>query len=228
MSDHLRCVELLDALSPGCCNVRSVIIDGAPSSKARPRFARSNTYRSKEDRESEQRTAWHLRRSVSEPMTGNVALACIFYRPNRQRIDADNMMKHVCDAANGVLWLDDSQVTAIASVVELDATHPRTVVAFTAHASSLIRDRGTVRQCERCGKPFTQGSKPQKLCSHACQVEAQRERTIARTKNPKTPCVVCGGPTSKSGVQRCRPCWANRGRATHPTPGAVVRVTEES
>jgi Holliday junction resolvase RusA-like endonuclease len=116
-----------------------VVIPGKPAVKSRPRFARGRAHSKPEDRAAETRTAWHLKAVVHQPLTGNVGIVCVFYRPDRRVVDADNMVKHVCDAANGVLWRDDSQCTAIAGVVELDAASPRTVIAIGGHNSSLIR-----------------------------------------------------------------------------------------
>jgi Holliday junction resolvase RusA-like endonuclease len=234
MSDHLRSIELIEALAPGCSELKSTTIDGSPVSKARARFTkRGGVYHPSENRDAEQRTAWHLKRLCPQPMTGNVALSCMFFRPNRQRVDADNLLKHVCDAANGVLWLDDSQVTAIAAVVELDAQRPRSVITFARAESTLKRDRGVVLACEHCGAPFTKKSKPQKMCSQACQIAAQRIRVRAASTNPRTPCETCGGPTSKGGVKRCRSCWKTRStpntdRDALDSPGVVIRIyTEE-
>lgn len=81
-----------------------------------------------------------LRNAVRRPFTGNVGLVCLFFRPDRQRIDVDNLLKHVCDAANGVLWVDDTQCTAIAGVIGLDRDDPRTVIAVGVHESTMIRD----------------------------------------------------------------------------------------
>lgn len=217
LDDHRRGILLMEALVPGCCEMRSVVIDGAPHSKTRARFTKGGkAYKTKEDRSAEERTAALLKEGIGDPKSGNLALVCIFYRPNRQRIDADNMLKHICDAANGVLWIDDSQVTAISGVVELDIERPRTVVVVARHVSTLVRDRGVILYCEQCGKPFTKGSSPQTLCSRACQIAAQKIRNVSRATKTKTPCSGCGGPTSKAGVDRCRACWASRGSAGLP------------
>lgn len=127
---------LLDAIG-GHRERVTITLPGVPTVKARPRFSGRGTYAA--DRDAERDTAYRLKQVVRQPHTGNVALACIFYRPDRRRVDADNMLKHVCDAANGVLWLDDSQCTATAAVVELDAANPRTVVAVARHTSTLTR-----------------------------------------------------------------------------------------
>lgn len=224
MSDHISSLELLEALVPGCTEAKSIIIEGPPPSKARARFTkRGGAYHPGENRQAEQRTAWHLKRISPQPMTGNIALACIFFRPNRQRLDLDNLLKHVCDAATGVVWIDDSQVTAVAGILELDAIRPRSVITFARHQSSLVRDLGRAVKCVLCGKEFQKkGSKPQLMCSRACQLEAMAGRNRSAGFLVKTPCEVCGAPTSRPGVKKCRPCWLSRYEPAHSQRAAII------
>jgi Holliday junction resolvase RusA-like endonuclease len=44
------------------------------------------------------------------PCAGLVRLEALFVRGNRRRKDADNLLKLLMDAGNGVLWEDDSQI----------------------------------------------------------------------------------------------------------------------
>ncbi|WRQ08194.1 RusA-like resolvase [Mycobacterium phage dwieneke] len=119
----------------------ALTIPGLPYSKSRPRFTRKGRpFHDPRDKSAERATAVYLRATVRRPYTGNVALACVFYRDTLRRIDVDNLLKHVCDAANGVLWVDDCQCTAITAVIELDRQNPRTVLAVAPHTSSMVRD----------------------------------------------------------------------------------------
>lgn len=189
VNDLTRAIAVLEALHGDLSDVQSVRMDWAPASKARPRFGRGGrAYTPAESRAAEARAASFLRAHVPEPMTGNVALACIFYRENKQRIDADNMLKLICDAANGILWLDDSQVTAVVGVVELDAEKPRTVIAWSPHESSMTRGTDATAQCERCGKPYNIAGKisTRRFCSTACAYASQR------TVLAEIPCRECG------------------------------------
>ena len=97
-------------------------------------------------------TGLEIRKAIAQPYLGNVALVCIFYRSNKQRIDTDNMLKHVCDSANGIAWIDDSQVTAIAGLIELDPSNPRTVIAIAPHVTTMQRGVDSNRGCKRCGE----------------------------------------------------------------------------
>lgn len=129
-----------------------ILIDGAPWSKSRPRFARNGrVYPKKDDVDAEARTSWFMKSVVKQPFRGNVGMVCLFYRPNHQRIDTDNLLKHVCDAANNVLWLDDSQATAVAGTIELDSDNPRTIILVGSHVSTLKRGVDDTKQCPVCG-----------------------------------------------------------------------------
>lgn len=158
--------------------MRYLVIPGAPPSKARPRFAKGGrVYTPAESRAAEQRTAGFLALATRShgPMTGNVAIGCVFFRPNRQRIDCDNLMKHICDAANGVLWHDDSQVTTVFGRVEFDAVHPRTLVVVAHDESTMMRGTDAWYPCPVCAKqiPFAGQTNLRKTCSRACATRAR-------------------------------------------------------
>lgn len=205
---------LCEALAPGTGEMRFAVIPGEPPSKSRPRFTRTGKpYRTKEDVDAERRTAWHLRRLFPEPWAGNIALGCVFFRPNKQRIDVDNMLKHVCDAANKIAWLDDSQVTAVYGVAELDTENPRTILVFARHSSSLTRGSDNVRACEHCGTEFPLvGRTTKRFCSSACAYKARGHDLSA-----PVPCKHCGKPfrrTTSAQVMCSRQCRTDslRGR----------------
>lgn len=188
MSDLSRAMALLSALTDKPDEMRVVVLDGVPASKSRPRFGRGGrVYTTAESRAAERATAWGLRQAIPVPMTGNVALVCIFFRPNKQRIDADNMLKHVCDAANGVVWVDDSQVTSIAGVVEFDAVRPRTVVAIAPHATSMTRGADDTTPCAACGAPMPMAGKgyKTKFCSAACRARPRAVAAIGPKECPQ-------------------------------------------
>lgn len=172
-------------------------ISGPPASKSRPRFGKGGrVYSTAEMKAAEERTAWLLRKARGAergPMTGNVALGCLFFRPNSQRIDTDNLLKHVCDAANGVLWVDDSQVTAVFGTIELDAENPRTVVVVGKHNSSLKRGTDSAYPCAVCGGPMIpseSSGKNRVSCSPAC---ANVRRGYTPLIEP-VPCAQCSKP----------------------------------
>lgn len=205
--DLLRASSLVVAAGGDNYDVMLARLDGDPWSKSRPRHTRTGrTYSLPEDRDAEARTAARLREVAREPASGNVALACIFYRSNRQRIDADNLLKHVCDAANGVLWHDDSQVTAVLGVIELDPAHPRTVVAVAPHFSTLGRGADWTSICARCGREFVVNPKhtAAKYCGRDCSNQARGHVLME-----PVPCATCQQPfRRKTTAQRfcCMDC----------------------
>lgn len=195
MIDDLdRVMDLYSFMARGGPDERLLLvtIPGLPPTKAR---ARVNTrtgrmYDPKENREAEKATAGWLRLALGDDgmFTGNVALACVFYRPTFQRIDTDNMLKHVCDAATGVVWKDDSQVTAIYGQTELDATDPRTVIVIGNHASTMTRGSDDVVPCEMCGAPVARESNQRKTCSAECATRLRGYRPLSVPVN----CDHCG------------------------------------
>lgn len=196
-SDVQRMLDMFDGLglSDTADSMRMITIPGAPWSKSRPRFARNgHTYTKPEDHDAEKRTATFMRSAVRQPFTGNVGLACLFFRPNRQRIDADNLIKHVCDAANGVLWIDDSQCTAVMGVMELDTDKPRTVIVVGEHESTLRRGTDATIACQVCGGPIyldnVTGKVP-KTCSPKCRLKVPG---AAGSLAELVPCLHCGEP----------------------------------
>ena len=70
----------------------------------------------------------------------NLALVLVFYRSDRTAMDLDNLEKLVMDAGTRAgVWLDDRQITAKASKLELDAARPRTLIAIAPTTSTLDR-----------------------------------------------------------------------------------------
>lgn len=212
IDDLCRVIGMLQAVAGDLHDVHSTLLNWEPASKARPRFGKNgHTYTPAESRAAEARTAAWLRTMFDEPMTGNVAMACIFFRPNRQRIDADNMLKHVCDAANGIIWNDDSQVTAVLGIVELDADRPRTLIAVAPHMSTMTRGTDATYPCAQCGRPIPmegQNSR-RKTCSKGCAAKIRGYEPL----DEPIPCAECGEPFRRTTkTQRlCSPeCRANR------------------
>lgn len=147
---------------------------GTPIAKCRPRFTRTGrVYTTGKTADYEKAIRSLLLASVG---FGNVdkdssfALRCVFYRPNRQRIDCDNMIKAVSDAATGVVWADDSQVMEVVG---------RTFLASeTPHVEILIHtvpDPSPKPKCEVCGKPTNYyKSSPARFCSSECAYSSRR------------------------------------------------------
>lgn len=191
VADELRALKMMLAIGAEVAGMRFVTHEGEPVSKSRARYnaQQRRAYTPAKTARGERALKADLRPLFPEPFPGNVAVACIFYRQNRQRIDADNLTKLVCDAATGIAWADDSQVTAIASVLEMDRDNPRTVIAFAPHVSSM--DRGPQEGvCDMCGKvyPLRHGRKTQ-TCGRTC---AGKLRSTKAAFRAQTTCAFCG------------------------------------
>lgn len=181
--DLLDAIAMLNRSFPSS-SFTGVVIPGAPPTKARPRFGRGRTYMTGQQKSLEEWTRKHLRTAFSQPLEGNIAIGCVFYRPTRQRIDVDNLTKHVFDAANGVCWNDDSQVTAVVSVLELDRENPRTIVVVGDHTSTM--NRGALASvCARCGETFVYSDGSSKVAPKYC---SKKCRSFLAT----TSCAECG------------------------------------
>ncbi|MEU1853649.1 RusA family crossover junction endodeoxyribonuclease [Streptomyces sp. NPDC019990] len=176
LSDREWGERLMQLLAPEAEQSWGTILLGEPHSKARPRFdPDGHAYKDPVDAAAEQATKWRMRQFWKRgPLTGNVALGCVFFRSTRQEIDSDNMLKHVCDAGNGLLWLDDSQITAKYGGIELDPANPRTILVMAPHVSTMQRGTDYVRDCEGCGQTFTPTRYTQKCCSRECVPAARR------------------------------------------------------
>jgi Holliday junction resolvase RusA-like endonuclease/ssDNA-binding Zn-finger/Zn-ribbon topoisomerase 1 len=215
-SDLERALDLCGALCADSDTMRFLVIPGAPYSKSRPRSSRDgHVYVKKQDRQQEDLTGWYLRTLFSRPLTGNVALGCIFFRPNRQRIDADNMLKHVCDAASGIVYHDDEQVTGITGLIELDADNPRTVIMVGEHTTTLTRGTDATTPCPECGQPMSligRTARPE-FCSRTC-----RNKADGLDLTEPVPCAQCSKPFKRTtrAQKLCSPqCRADRLRNAH-------------
>lgn len=230
MTDTERATALFRAMCPESNRYHYVVVPGEPKSKCRPRFSRSgHAYSSAKQRRAESALGLRLLAAFkNEPFPGNVAVGCIFFRPNRQRIDVDNLLKLVMDAATGICWKDDSQVTAQFGVIELDAEQPRTVIVMGEHVSTM--DRTPIRSCAHCGQDFTPNTARSKYCSRkcagaasrgsnltvaccpTCRREFQRKRAAQRyCSNPcKMAAIKGGGP--KGDYPTCQHCGARVSR----------------
>lgn len=201
-------------------HMKYFVVPGDPWSKSRPRFSRmprggTRTYQPRDDRMAEQRLKAHMLTAVQSPFLGNVMLACRFYRSNFQRIDTDNLLKHVCDSANGALWKDDCQATLVFGEVHHDPDMPRTVIVVGNHESTLVRGSDADITCVHCGQTFKppagKQAKARRFCSTRCAYAA---RTTVLSEIACRQCGTQFRPITKKQVLCSRACRAEelRGR----------------
>lgn len=166
---------------------RFVTIPGEPRSKARPRFHGKKGFSDPVQAGNEQVMKFYLRQQFRNPLTGNLGVACFFYRSSRQPVDTDNMLKQVLDAGTGVCWGNDRQVTAVAGVTHMDRDNPRLIVGIGFHESTLDREASSTYTCRCCGKPFTSRTlspseigRTHQYCTPEC-AKVFRKRGLVRT-----------------------------------------------
>lgn len=92
----------------------------APVAKGRPRFGKGRVYTPWETRRFEREVARLARKHAPpEPHTGAIVLDLVFAvrAPKRRKLmrpttrpDLDNFEKALCDALNGIFWVDDAQI----------------------------------------------------------------------------------------------------------------------
>jgi Holliday junction resolvase RusA-like endonuclease len=217
--DHARCIRLLGALCPDQDEYRVLTIAGEPRSKARPRFGgNGRVYTPRKQVEAEALLGWHFRRAFREPLSGNLAVVCLFFRSTHGRVDVDNMLKHVMDAANTIVWHDDYQVTGMVGAVDLDRERPRTVIGIARHVSTMTRDGIPERTCAHCGKAFAvqAHTSKQATCSRSCAVLLRGG--VRRAPRECAQCRVVFQPTGK-GQEFCgNECRLAALHARHATP----------
>lgn len=117
---------------PGGTVVEMVVPWQTPP-KARHRTVEGRTYAP--DKADEEATATILRTQwpLNRVLLSTFALTVIAYRKTFQRVDIDNLAKHLLDACNGVLWKDDHQCVALLALKDIDRDNPRTVVCVSSY-----------------------------------------------------------------------------------------------
>lgn len=128
----------------------TITVPGVPVSKGRPRFDRrtGRAYTPETTVNAENWIRWHATREVKDPLTGALFVGVSAYFPipksatkakkadmaaNKLRPvtgkDADNIAKAVCDAMNGVAYIDDAQIVEL-HITKRFSEDPRTVIVI--------------------------------------------------------------------------------------------------
>lgn len=223
--------------------IAEIEIEIEPLSKARPRFGGSGkVYTPAKTVAYERALALHMRQAMAgrAPVATRVGLACVFHRKNNQRVDCDNMIKAVSDAANRIIWIDDMQCVEIYARLHRNSERPRVVMIFygidevhgqpCAHCKKVFRrppslmgdccsvacSQQTKRIdviCKHCGKTFSQ---PQSLAARSkgyCSRECGMIALANRKKangRDKWICADCGGHVTRKEYEVCRGCSMKR------------------
>lgn len=116
-------------------------VPGEPRPKERPRFGKGHVFSSETQKDDQERLQGHFADVFPNPLDGTIAVACLFYRSSQHHVDIDNLVKQVFDAANGIIWHDDAQVTACIETLEVDREHPRIAIGVVPYGCSVKRIR---------------------------------------------------------------------------------------
>lgn len=152
-----------------------IVFIGEPLGKQRPRFTRAGgVYTPSATRayETALRNLFLAETKFALPdRESRFALRCRFYRSSRQRIDCDNLIKAISDAATKVVWADDSQVMEVVGKLFLCDPNPRAEVLI-----HRIEDTAPKKKCEVCGKAFVTypSWESRRHCSNECSSVASR------------------------------------------------------
>ena len=226
--DENRARQWASMLSPRATRIDTLIVIGEPPSKARPRFWSGKNQQGVYDPSAKRQTALAKELALKIGRLGafrsNVCVGAIFYRSSRQRIDVDNMLKFVLDAGTEArLWDDDSQVTAVLGMLELDTDTPRTVLLFADHSSTMERGKAFAKRCLTCRVEFTppHNTSTQRFCSPACV-----SRSRGQDLSLKIACEECGKDfrrttkTNRFCGSQCRISWltARKKAKARPMP----------
>ena len=105
-------------------------VPGSPVPKQRARRGRSGRwYTPQATRSYEAKVGWMAKAAgIHAPHDGPVGLKVRLWFPDRRRRDADNVVKAIMDALNGLAYSDDSQVIELFVSRQIDRQRPRAEV----------------------------------------------------------------------------------------------------
>jgi len=106
--------------------ILELTIPGEPVPKARVMWRGRQSYTSGKVLSAEAHIEILARQLVKVPVRGPIVLDADFFLGNRRKVDWDNLSKLVCDALNGIVWDDDSQIVRAYVGKFVDRVSPRT------------------------------------------------------------------------------------------------------
>jgi Holliday junction resolvase RusA-like endonuclease len=110
------------------------MVPGEPIPKARPRVVRGGTYTPPRTTQAEGRIREYLKVAYPHlrPSESAYAVTLEFQFKGVGRGDWDNYAKLVCDALNGIVWMDDRQIRRADVVLRRNFVDPCTIVTISS------------------------------------------------------------------------------------------------
>lgn len=112
-----------------------IIIPGRPVAKGRPRFGNGRAYTPDSTRAKEREIAQLAKIAMigKKPFLGPVAVAVKAWVKGQRtgRPDLDNICKSYCDALNGIVYSDDSQIVDL-HIQKFTGSDPQVIVTVEA------------------------------------------------------------------------------------------------
>lgn len=156
--------------------VLKLTFDGNPLAKSRPRFSRGRVYNPQKNEDYEEALGWAMKAELGQHEMDDInefGLSCNFYRSTAQRIDVDNMIKTVCDAANNIVWKDDAQCIEVYGRVFRRDKNPRTEMVIYRIPDA---ESSPHKICPQCKIKFKSAPSIKTVfCSQGC-FRASRQR----------------------------------------------------
>ncbi len=129
--------------------ILTLVVEGEPVPKQSYRAAKKGGYTDPRVKSWQEKIAWQAKLAMqgNPPTDQEVSMRVIFILGNHRRIDLDNLNKAVADALNGIVYLDDSQITSLHLVKHIKQT-PGVFVQVYPGACLPLLDKGAenVRQ----------------------------------------------------------------------------------
>jgi len=93
------------------------------------RGQRMMSYLTDEGRAAKESYQWQARSQYHHaPLVGRLSITVELYFADARRHDWDNYHKLSCDALNGIVWVDDSQIVEASVSLHIDRNDPRIVL----------------------------------------------------------------------------------------------------
>ena len=100
-------------------------------------------------------------------------LEIVLWLPDRRRRGVDNCAKSICDALNGIAYLDDSQIIELTVRRAVDRENPRAVVTVEV---AVLHD---VDDMQRAGGDWGHHLKRRRDREARCDAPGPRDRAVS-------------------------------------------------